>query len=131
MSKEVKLLRPLILLFIFFNAFFLLNRNWLSKRSLDNTVLLSANLLFFTINLLIFFLQKRGVKNPNPNVFVRAVLGGTMIKMAVCIIAVMLYVLLWRDSFSKMSVFAAMFLYLIYLAVEVAAASKMNKQKDA
>ena len=46
-------------------------------------------------------------------------MAGMMIKMFVCVIAVFIYWLLMKDKFSKFTVFAAMILYLIYLAVEV------------
>jgi hypothetical protein len=75
-------------------------------------------------------MQKRASRNTNPNVFVRSVMGGTMIKMAVCIVAIAIYAFAFKSSFSKMSVFASMFLYLIYLAVEVSLATKLNKPKN-
>ena len=131
MGTQLRLIRPLILLFVFSNALFLLNKQWLAKWGLDSNVLIIANLLFFVISLVAFYLQKRGVENKNPNVFVRGVMGGMMIKMFLVIVSLMIYVLVWKESFSKMSVLAAMFLYLIYLAVEVAVATKMNKQKNA
>ena len=131
MGTHLRLIRPLILLFVFANALFLLNKKWLAKWGLDRNVLIIANLLFFVISLIAFYLQKRGVENKNPNVFVRGVMGGMMIKMFLVVVSLMIYVLVWKESFSKMSVLAAMFLYLIYLAVEVAVATKMNKQKNA
>lgn len=124
-------LLPFILLFISFTNIFLLGKNWLAKYGLDHLVLIIANSLFFIISILAYFMQKRALKNSNPNVYIRSVMAGMMIKMAICIIAVIVYVLAFRNSFSKMSVFAAMFLYLLYLAVEVKLATKLNKQKNA
>ncbi len=131
MGKQVRLIRPLILLFVFANILFLVNKSWLAKWALDANVLIIANLLFFAISLIAFYLQKRGVENKNPNVFVRGIMGGMMIKMFLVIISLMIYAFVWKESFSKMSVLVSMFLYLIYLVVEVAVATKMNKQKDA
>jgi hypothetical protein len=76
-------------------------------------------------------MQKRALKNTNPNVYVRSVMGGMMIKMAIVVVAVAIYVIALKDNFSKMSVFAAMFLYLIYLGVEVRLATKLNTKKNA
>ena len=76
-------------------------------------------------------MQKKAAKNANPNVFVRAVMGGTMIKMAVCLVAVAIYAFAFKKIFSKMSVFAAMFIYFFYLIIEVRMATKLNKKKDA
>ena len=130
MKKQGRELIPLILLFIIFNNFFLFGRNWLASHSLDYLVLIIANSLFFIVSLLVYQMQKRAAKNANPNVFVRAVLGGTMIKMAVCLVAVTVYALAFKKVFSKMSVFAAVFLYFFYLAVEVRMATKLNKKKN-
>ena len=131
MKKQGREFIPLILLFILFNNFFLLGKNWLAKHSIDYLVLIIANSLFFIVSILVYQMQKRAAKNPNPNVFVRAVMGGTMIKMAVCLIAVAVYALAFKTIFSKMSVLAAVFLYFFYLAVEVRMATKLNKNKNA
>jgi hypothetical protein len=131
MRSGTKALLPFILIFILFNNFFLFGKDFLGKRGLDNLVLIIANSLFFVIHVLAYAMQKKALKNVNPNVFIRSVMAGMMIKMAICIAAVMIYALTFRDSFSKYSVFAAMFLYFIYLAVEVRAATKLNKQKNA
>ncbi len=131
MSNQLKLLRPLIVLFVICNAFLLLNKNWLAAHSLNSEVLMIANLLFFIVSLIAFYLQKKGVKNSNPNVFVRSVMGGMIIKMFVCLTALVIYAFGWKATFSKMSVFAAMILYLLYLAIEAAVATKMNKQQHA
>lgn len=131
MKNKGRELIPLILLFIIFNNFFLFGKNWLSKYGLDYLVLIIANSLFFVVSILVFRMQKMAVKNTNPNVFVRAVMGGTMIKMAVCVIAVGVYAFAFKNIFNKMTVFGALFLYLIYLVVEVRMATKLNKKKDA
>ncbi|MES2849132.1 MAG: hypothetical protein V4685_08755 [Bacteroidota bacterium] len=131
MKNQGKELLPLILLFIVFNNFFLFGKSWLAKHGIDYLVLIIANSIFFVVSLLIYQMQKRALKNSNPNVFVRAVMGGTMIKMAVCLIAVAIYALAFKNVFSKMSVFAAMFLYFFYMFVEVRMATKLNKKKNA
>lgn len=131
MRSATKEVLPFILIFIVFNNFFLFGKNFLAKWGLDHLVLIIANSLFFLINILVYAMQKKALKNANPNVFIRSVMAGMMIKMAICIIAVMIYALAFKNSFSKYTVFAAMFLYLIYLAVEVRAAAKLNKQRNA
>jgi hypothetical protein len=131
MRSEIKDLLPFIILFILFNNFFLFGKNILAKWGVDNLVLIIANSVFFIINIVAYAMQKKALKNANPNVFIRSVMAGMMIKMAICIIAVMIYALAFKNNFSKYSVFAAVFLYFIYLAVEVRAATKLNKQKNA
>ena len=131
MNTHLKQLRPVILLFLIFNILFMQSKNLFAKWGMNADVLLWANILFFLLNVITFLLQKKGVANKNPNVFVRSVMGSMMIKMFVCIIAIGLYAFVWKQYFTKMTVLAAMGLYLIYLGVEVAAATKMNKQANA
>jgi hypothetical protein len=130
MRSGTKELLPFILIFIVFNNFFLFSKGFLARWQLDNLVLIIANSLFFLINVLAYSMQKKALKNANPNVFIRSVMAGMMIKMAICVVAVMIYALAFKSSFSKYTVFASMFLYFIYLAVEVRAATKLNKQRN-
>jgi hypothetical protein len=130
MKNRSKELLPFIILFILFNNFFLFGKGMLAKYGLDHLVLIIANSLFFVLSIITYWMQKRALKNTNPNVYVRSVMGGMMIKMAVVVLAVAVYVIALQDSFSKMSVFAAMFLYLIYLGVEVKLATKLNTKKN-
>ncbi len=130
MKSGSKELIPFILLFIIFNNFFLFDNNWLAKYGIDHLVLIIANSLFFVLNILTYWMLKKALQNSNPNVYVRTVMGSMMIKMVICVVAVLIYVVMMKNHFNKMSVFAAMFLYLIYLAVEVRMANKLNKQKN-
>ena len=130
MRPGTRELLPFILIFIVFNNFFLFSKDFLARWQLDNLVLIIANSLFFLINVLAYGMQKKALKNVNPNVFIRSVMAAMMVKMAICIIAIMIYALAFKSSFSKYTVFASMFLYFIYLAVEVRAATKLNKQRN-
>lgn len=131
MNAGKKLIVPLIAIFVVFNGALIATKSLLAKWGIDQNVLIIANLLFFLISLLAFFMQQKALNNSNPNVFVRSVMAGMLIKMFVCITAVIIYRLVAGNAVSKVSVFAAMFLYLLYLGVEVAVITKLNKQKHA
>jgi hypothetical protein len=122
---------PLFILFIVFSILFLLAEPLLIKFELDKNVLLITNALFFVLGLITFSIQYKALQNSNPNVFIRSVMSVMMIKMFVCVLAVLLYVLSFRDSYSKPSIFAGVFLYFVYLAVEVKVMLKLNNQKNA
>ena len=130
MKAKRNVLLPLLLVFIICNGFFLSAKILLVKWGIDGNVLIIANSLFLIVSLITFFMQQKALQNSNPNVFIRSVMAGMMIKMFVCIIAVFIYWLLMKDKFSKFTVFAAMILYLIYLAVEVRLVTKLNRQKN-
>ncbi len=131
MNARKKIIVPLIALFVIFSGFIIASRNLLAKWGIDSDVLVIANIIFFGVSLLAFFMQQKALSNSNPNVFIRSVMGGMLIKMGVVITAVIVYRLVAGNAVSKVSVFAAMFLYLVYLAVEVAVITKLNKQQHA
>ena len=57
-------------------------------------------------------------------------MGGILLKMMVCIIAVFIYVSTAKIV-NKLSILLAMGLYIVYMAIEIAAILKLNKQKNA
>ncbi len=131
MNNKWKEMLPLIGLFVAFGNGFMFCRNFLQRHDIDYRVLLTANLVFFIVSTLVYRMQKKATQNSNPNVFVRTVMGGTMIKMAVCIIGLAVYAFAFKSRFTKTTVFVSMLIYIAYLAVEVAMATKMNKYKNA
>ena len=121
---------PLLLVFIICNGFFLSAKTLIAKWGIDSDVLIIANSLFLVLSLVTFFIQQKALQNSNPNVFIRSVMAGMMIKMFVCIIAIFIYWLAMKDKFSKGTVFVSMILYLIYLVAEVRIVTKLNRQKN-
>ena len=131
MKAQRSILLPLLLVFIICNGFFLSAKTLLAKWGIDNAVLIIANSLFLLLSLVTFFIQQKALQNSNPNVFVRSVMAGMMIKMFVCIIAIFIYWFVMKEKFSKSAVIMAMVLYLIYLVVEVSLVTKLNRKKNA
>ena len=115
MNAPGRLLLPLVLLFSLITGLIFLLFSTLKNYYIDPNVLLGSNALFFIISIISFFIQRKGLYNKNPHVFVRSVTAGMMVKMAFCIIAIIAYVYLSGTGFNKRSVFIALFLYLIYL----------------
>ena len=130
MKAKRNVLMPLLLVFIICNGFFLSAKTLIAKWGIDSDVLIIANSLFLVLSLVTFFIQQKALQNSNPNVFIRSVMAGMMIKMFVCIIAIFIYWLAMKDKFSKGTVFVSMILYLIYLVAEVRIVTKLNRQKN-
>lgn len=130
MSPQNKIILPLLIVFVLTNLTLYAARAIEVKWGIDFYVLFFANDIFFLLSLVAFFMQRKALGNSNPNVFIRSVMGGMLIKMFVTITAVIVYRLIAGNSVSKVSVFLAMFLYLIYLGVEVAVITKLNRQKN-
>lgn len=125
-----KMLLPLLLIFISVNAFILLTPALWLKYHIDQDVLIYANLIFLLTGILVFFIQKKALTNSNPNVFIRSIMSGMLIKMFTTVIAVFAYVMSAGKGFDKKAVFISLFLYLIYLAAEVIAISQQNKKRN-
>jgi hypothetical protein len=126
-----KMLMPVLVIFVIITLFiFAANVLWV-KYNVDRNVLLGANVLFLIVSVLVFFIQKKALTNTNPNVFIRSVIAGMMIKMFSTAIAVLAYVLIVGNTYNTSAVFISLIMYLIYLAAEVMAISKENKNKHA
>ena len=125
-----KMLLPLLLIFIVLTIFVLSAGKIWNTYNIDKNVLLGANCLFMGTGLLVFFMQKNALTNKNPNVFIRSVIAGMMIKMFTTVLAVLAYVVLVGPTYNKKAVFISLFIYLLYLAVKVMAISKVNSKKN-
>ena len=130
MSPQIKIISPLFLVFNLTILVLYEIRGILAQWGIDTTILNIANCIFFLLSVLTFIMQRKALENSNPNVFVRSVMGGMLIKMFVTISVVIVYRLIAGNSVSKVSVFSAMFLYLLYLGVEVAVITKLNRKKN-
>ena len=130
MSPQIKIISPLFLVFNLTILVLYAIRGILAQWGIDSAILNIANCIFFLLSVLTFIMQRKALENSNPNVFVRSVMGGMLIKMFVTISVVIVYRLIAGNSVSKVSVFSAMFLYLLYLGVEVAVITKLNRKKN-
>ena len=131
MSLSSRFLFPVLGLFALISLLILSLSGFLKKYGIDTNVLLVANGIFLLLNIIVFLIQKKALSHPNPNVFIRSVMVGMMLKMIVCAIAVIAYVLSVGPGYNKRSVFISLFIYLIYLAVEVATLMRLNNKKNA
>ena len=122
---------PLIFLFVFIFLVVAGAMVFFNDRGIDFRVIGAANCLLFMMSLLVFLMQHRAMQHTNPNVFIRSVMAGMMIKMGIVAAAVMAYVLLAGKNANKPAVYISLLLYLVYLAMEVAAVMKLNKKKNA
>ena len=116
-----------------FTVFFVLSvagMVFFNGQGINFIVILASNFLFFGVSIFVLRKQRRAMMNPNPNVFIRRVMSGMMFKMGIVLAAVMAYVFLAGKGFNKPAIYISLLLYLVYLAVEVAAVMKLNKRKN-
>lgn len=126
---SLALLRPMILIFIFLNAFFIVGKTWLANKGIDQSVLIAGNLLLFLVSLITFLITYRSLKAKNPNVFVRAMYGGFIIKFFVVAIGAFIYIMMTKKNVNKPALFICMGLYVLYTFFEVSSLLRVLKQK--
>ena len=128
-QNSLKLLRPMILIFILLNAFFIVGKEWLLKQNIEQDVLIVGNLLLFLVSLLTFLLTQRSLKSTNPHSFVRAMYGGFIVKFFVVALAAFVYIMVTKKNVNKPALFGCMGLYIVYTFFEVTSLLRILKQK--
>ena len=130
MNKDLlKSIRPLIIVFILFNAFFLLGESWLKKKSIDQNVLIVGNLLLFLVSLFAFFITHKALKSANPQAFVRAMYGSFIVKFFLLALVAFIYIMIAKKNVNKPALIACAGLYIIYTGIETRTLMKMLLKK--
>src|SRR5918993_5105450 len=96
---------PVVLFFIFLNAFFIIGKSVLEQWNADQDVLIYGNMVLFGVTLISYVVLQKGMDHSNPNVFVGSVFGSFMIKFFICIIAALLYISIYKKNLNKASLF--------------------------
>ena len=128
-AGALKVFLPIIVLFIFVNACAIIFLQTLGRLHLDQTLLLTGNLILFAVTVVSFILYQKAMIAGNTSLFIRNVYGGMFIKFFVCLIAAFLYIYTARQSVNKSGVFALMLLYLVYTFLEIFILMKHSKQQ--
>lgn len=75
----------------------------------------------------ITFAMVRGKLDGTPGAFVRGVSGASFLKLMVCMVSILVYILLNRTTIHKPSVFVLFGIYMVYTVVETLLLSKIVK----
>ena len=131
MNFSFKSVLPLFITFLALTVLIFAGNIFFVENGINYTVVMSGNCLFFLISLFVFRMQYVAMYNSNPNVFIRSVMGGMLIKVFGCVIAVVGYYFISKTAFNKPAVYISMVIYIVYLVVEVRTIMKLNKSKNA
>lgn len=129
MNNRLKKFAPIAFIFVMLTGLFIIFRDKLEGWNVDVDVLLIGNVILFAITSISFLLGLRGLKNPNPHAFVRSVYGSMIIKLFAGMIAALAYIAIYQKDLNKPALFGCMGLYLLYTFTEVAALTKLLRQK--
>ncbi len=128
MNKRTLLL--LTIVFVVLNALFIVFAARLAAANVDNEVLIVTNLLLYILSILTHFMQVNALKNKNPQVFVRTVMAGTMIKLFVLATAVLIYLVVAKENRNIPAVFGAMIVYVVYMIIDTRSSLSLNKSRN-
>ena len=131
MNFSFKPALPLFITFLVLTVLTFAGNLFFAEKGISYSTVMGGNSLFFLISLLVFRMQYRAMYNSNPQVFIRSVMGGMIIKVFGCVIAVVAYYLISGPAFNKPAVYICMVIYIVYLVVEVRTIMKLNKTKNA
>lgn len=131
MNFSFKTVFPLFVTFLVLTVFCIAGNLFLADKGISYMVVMGGNCLFFLVSLFVFRMQYVAMYNSNPNVFIRTVISGMIIKMFACVVAVVGYYFISKDAFNKPAVYISMVIYIVYLVVEVKTIMKLNKTKNA
>jgi hypothetical protein len=120
---------PLWYVFVLTIAVMLALSGWLKDQGFDLRVLFAGNCLFFLVTLGAFMLYHRTLRNSNTNFFLRMMYGGLLLKMVVCIVAVLSYVLVVRAAVNKPAIIGCFVFYFIYTFTEVKILTRLIRQQ--
>jgi hypothetical protein len=119
----------IVILFVLLNALFISAKNIFTRNGLDQEVLIIGNLILFIITFFSIWINLRNISNSNPQALIRSIYLSTMVKLFVCAIAAFIYIIQFRDSLNKPSLFVCMGLYVLYTIIEVSVLTRILRGK--
>ena len=119
---------PITLIFIATSTFFVVGRAQLAKWKVDADILIAGNILLVLLTAFSFYQHARALRNKNVHAFLRALKGSMLIKMAVCGVAALIYIVSSGKEVNSGAVLGFMGLYFLYTLTEASIAMKLSKQ---
>jgi len=118
------------ILIIFFVVALLIVILKFSANNLGNlfNVLFVGNLVLFVATALSFRLYEKGINAKGTHGFIRMIYSAMMLKMAICIAAVLVYAFAFKPV-NKIAVAVFFVLYFIYTFAEIKIVTRLNKDK--
>lgn len=130
MNKSAgKLLRPIILVFVFVTALAITGKRWLEKEGISQDVVIWGNLILFLVSLAAYYVTMRSFQSSNPQSSVRGMYGSFLIKFFILALAALIYIMVAKKNVNKPALIICAGLYIVYAAFETSALMKMSKLK--
>ncbi len=127
--NPLKAFLPLVGIFILVNLLGSYLNPQMKDWKIDARVVLWGNIILFLASGLSFYFYQKSIANKQPYGFLNYIYAGILVKMMLCLVAAFIYIKMSGKSVNKPAIFACMFLYLVYTAVEMAILVKLSKQQ--
>ena len=88
-----------------------------------------GNVIMASLTLSSYLIMKKQMDNKPPAAFVRGVYSTSFLKLMVCMVSILVYVLLNRAHIHKASVFVMFGIYAVYTCAETILLSKMAREE--
>ena len=121
-----KAILPLFILFIVIDSFILYSHSYFTTTLIDLMAIFVCNCLLFVLSVLSLVMHEKAINQKNANAMVTSVMGATLLKLLVLASAAFIYLFLKKSANVTYTLFIVMFMYIIYTALEVRTALKMN-----
>ena len=122
--------RPFLLLFIFLNAFLLVQKKWVADKGLDRDLLIAGNLILFAASFISFLLLKKGLKAANTITFMKSFYGSFVLKFFLIAIIAFAYIFVNKAHINKPSLYICVGLYVIYTIIEVSSLQRLLRKPN-
>jgi hypothetical protein len=116
-----KFINTIVILFVLLSIVVYVLHQYLPAYSF--AALMGGNILMAVLSLSSFLMVTRQMQQ-KPQAFVRAVYAGTFSKMLVCMFAILIYVMVNRNTLYKPLIFVLFGIYIVYTVAETSVLSK-------
>ena len=121
------LISGILIIFIVLSAtFYVLS---ISLPAYQFCTLETGNVLMAGLTFVTWLIVKKQIKE-RPQAFIRGVYSATFLKMMICMVAILAYVLVNKATLHKPSIFILFGIYIVYSVMETWLLSKLAREKN-
>lgn len=130
MKKKLPFFYLLLLVYLIIWVILKGSEQRMQSWGVNMTVLQGAHLLLWLTTLLTYRMASGSFSNPNPQVSVRAMLGGLLIKFFVIALAAFVYIIYQKKQVNIPALTGGALLYVLYTALETRALLQELKRSN-
>lgn len=119
----------LLALFVLLNIFFFAAHDWLTKKGVNNDVLIIGNLILFIATILSVIIYLRSLRSSAGSAAVKGMYGSFMVKFFTCLVAAFAYIMIAKKDVNKSALIICLVLYIVYTVIEVSSLQKIIRQQ--